>query len=87
MRNGVKGLALLSILAFAMPAGADTVFDRFDRGQAEFEHKNFGNAITILRGLLYPVDFAWAYYTHPVQVDDDWQVLVSGSPTARCRPA
>lgn len=54
MRHGVKGLALLLILAFATTAGADTVFDRFDRGKAEFEHKNFGNAISILRGLLYP---------------------------------
>jgi hypothetical protein len=54
MRNGVKGLALLLILAFAATAWADTVFERFDRGKAEFEHKNFGNAISILRGLLYP---------------------------------
>jgi hypothetical protein len=54
MRNGVKVLALLLILAFAATARADTVFERFDRGKAEFEHKNFGNAITILKGLLYP---------------------------------
>ena len=54
MRNGVKYLALLLILACAATAGADTVFERFDRGKAEFEHKNFGNAIDILKGLLYP---------------------------------
>lgn len=35
-----------------------------------------------VRGLLYPTDFAWAYYTHPVVVGDDWQVLVRGSATA-----
>ena len=35
-----------------------------------------------VRGLLYPVDYAWAYYTHPVRVGPDWQVLVKGSPTA-----
>jgi len=54
VRNGVKGLALLVILAFATTAWADTVFKRFDRGKAEFEHKNFGNAIKILKELLYP---------------------------------
>lgn len=47
-------MALLLILAFATTAGADTVFERFDRGKAEFEHKNFGNAINILKGLLHP---------------------------------
>jgi hypothetical protein len=47
-------LALLLILACAATASADTVFERFDRGKAEFEHKNFGNAIDILKGLLYP---------------------------------
>lgn len=36
-----------------------------------------------VRGLLYPVDFAWAYYTHPVRVGADWQVLVKASPSAR----
>jgi len=36
-----------------------------------------------VRGLLYPVDFAWAYYTHPVQVGDEWDVLVRASPSAR----
>ncbi len=35
-----------------------------------------------VRGLLYPVDFAWAYYTHPVQVGEAWDVLVRASPTA-----
>lgn len=47
-------MALLVILALATTAWADTVFERFDRGKAEFEHKNFGNAIKILKELLYP---------------------------------
>jgi hypothetical protein len=47
-------LALFAILTFATTVWADTVFERFDRGKAEFEHKNFGNAIEILKELLYP---------------------------------
>lgn len=35
-----------------------------------------------VRGLLYPVDYAWAYYTHPLKVGPEWQVLVKGSPSA-----
>ncbi|HUS81470.1 MAG TPA: hypothetical protein VM283_09405, partial [Armatimonadota bacterium] len=36
-----------------------------------------------VRGLLYPVDFAWSYYTHPLQVGAQWEVLVKASPSAR----
>jgi hypothetical protein len=54
MRTGIKWLALLAVLAFATTAWAETVFERFDRGKAEFDHKNFGNAIEILKELLYP---------------------------------
>jgi hypothetical protein len=37
-----------------LAARAESPLERFDRGRLEFEHKNFGNAITILRGVLYP---------------------------------
>lgn len=51
----VKLLALLLLAAVPAVARADSVPERFDRGKAEFEHKNFGNAIGILKELLYPV--------------------------------
>lgn len=35
-----------------------------------------------VRGLLYPLDFAWVYYTHPLQVGKDWTVLLKASPSA-----
>jgi len=35
-----------------------------------------------VRGLLYPTDHMWSYWTHPLQVDPTWQVLVHGSPSA-----
>jgi hypothetical protein len=35
-----------------------------------------------VRGFVYPTSQAWCYYTHPVRVSADWQVLVKGSPTA-----
>ena len=35
-----------------------------------------------VKGLLYPLDFSWAYWTHPVQVGEGWQVLVSAAETA-----
>ncbi len=35
-----------------------------------------------VRGLLYPTDFAWTYYTHPLKLSSDWQVLLKASPTA-----
>jgi hypothetical protein len=35
-----------------------------------------------VRGFLYPSDHAWAYYTHPVQVSDAWQVLLRGTESA-----
>lgn len=35
-----------------------------------------------VRGLLYPTDFAWTYYTHPLKLSPDWQVLLKASPTA-----
>jgi hypothetical protein len=41
-----------------------------------------GPLTTGVRGLLYPTDFAWSYYTHPLQVGADWQVLVKGTATA-----
>ena len=35
-----------------------------------------------VRGLLYPIDHAWSYWTHPVQVDPQWQVLLRALPSA-----
>ncbi len=35
-----------------------------------------------VRGLLYPTDHLWCYWTHPLQVGPEWQVLVKGSPSA-----
>ncbi|HEY3417002.1 MAG TPA: hypothetical protein VGM23_08985, partial [Armatimonadota bacterium] len=35
-----------------------------------------------VRGFLYPTDFAWTYYTHPLQTGDAWQVLLRGSTSA-----
>jgi hypothetical protein len=35
-----------------------------------------------VRGLIYPTYVAWSYTTHPVRVDENWQVLLKGSPTA-----
>jgi hypothetical protein len=35
-----------------------------------------------VRGMIYPTSHAWCYYTHPIRVSGDWQVLVKGSPTA-----
>ncbi|MCE5241124.1 hypothetical protein LLH23_21890 [bacterium] len=35
-----------------------------------------------VRGLLYPTDHAWSYWTHPLQVGPGWEVLVKGSPSA-----
>jgi hypothetical protein len=35
-----------------------------------------------VRGLLYPNDHMWSYWTHALQVDSSWQVLVKGSPSA-----
>jgi hypothetical protein len=35
-----------------------------------------------VRGLLYPTKFAWSYWTHPVKVGANWQVLLKGSDTA-----
>jgi hypothetical protein len=46
--------ALLLLAALPAVARADSIPERFDRGRAEFEHKNFGNAIEILKDLLYP---------------------------------
>lgn len=54
MTGRVKILVVLLLAAFPAVAGADSVPERFDRGTAEFEHKNFGNAVQILKELLYP---------------------------------
>ncbi|MHB9024098.1 MAG: hypothetical protein ACYC7E_07970 [Armatimonadota bacterium] len=35
-----------------------------------------------VRGLLYPSEHAWAYYTHPVQTGTAWQVLLRGTASA-----
>ncbi len=35
-----------------------------------------------VNGLLYPIDYAWAYYTHPVKVGPAWQVVLRASPSA-----
>lgn len=35
-----------------------------------------------VRGLLYPTDHLWSYWTHPLKVDPSWQVLVKGSPSS-----
>lgn len=35
-----------------------------------------------VRGMIYPTHVAWSYTTHPIRVDDNWQVLLNGSPTA-----
>ena len=35
-----------------------------------------------VRGMIYPTHVAWSYTTHPVRVDDNWQVLLKGSRTA-----
>ena len=50
----IKLTALLLLAAIPAVTRADSVPERFDRGSAEFEHKNFGNAIEILKELLYP---------------------------------
>jgi hypothetical protein len=50
----VKILAVFLLVALPAIARADSVPERFDRGTAEFEHKNFGNVIQILKDLLYP---------------------------------
>jgi len=50
----VKLLTLFLLAAVPAVTRADSVPERFDRGRAEFEHKNFGNAIGILKELLYP---------------------------------
>ncbi|MEN6305155.1 MAG: hypothetical protein ABFD96_20700, partial [Armatimonadia bacterium] len=35
-----------------------------------------------VRGLLYPTDHAWSFWTHPLQLGEGWQALVKGSPSA-----
>ena len=35
-----------------------------------------------VRGMFYPTHVAWSYTTHPIRVDDTWQVLLKGSPSA-----
>jgi hypothetical protein len=48
-------LAALVAVLWCTSASADSVSERLERGRAEFGYKNFGNAIMILNGLLYPV--------------------------------
>lgn len=35
-----------------------------------------------VRGLLYPTDFSWSYWTRPLAVNPPWEVLLKGSATA-----
>lgn len=35
-----------------------------------------------VRGLLYPTDHMWSFWTHPLQLSTGWQPLVKGSPSA-----
>ena len=35
-----------------------------------------------VRGMIYPTYVAWSYTAHPIRVDNNWQVLLEGSPTA-----
>jgi tetratricopeptide (TPR) repeat protein len=48
-------LGALLLPAVPGPARADSIAERFASGKLEFDHKNFGNAINLLRPLLFPV--------------------------------
>jgi len=48
-------LIALGLLLLTATARAESVAERFASGKLEFEHKNFGNALQLLRPLLEPV--------------------------------
>ena len=47
-------ICLLALLLASSTAQADSVSERFSKAKLQFDYKNFGNAIDLLKKLLYP---------------------------------